>query len=121
MENFFRDNDDILFHFKNMNMDELIRLREDGFVDKDKFAYAPSSVEDTKDSYERVLDIMGGLAAEYLAPYAAEVDAVECQFENGVVTYPASINRAVKMFAKADLMGLVLPRRCCGCRGIVPC
>ncbi|OGV64834.1 MAG: acyl-CoA dehydrogenase [Lentisphaerae bacterium RIFOXYA12_FULL_48_11] len=111
MENFFRDNDDILFHFKNMNMDELIRLREDGFVDKDKFAYAPSSVEDTKDSYERVLDIMGGLAAEYLAPYAAEVDAVECQFENGVVTYPASINRAVKMFAKADLMGLVLPRK----------
>ena len=111
MDNFFRDNDDILFHFKHLDLDELIKLREDDFEEKDKFKYAPSSVEDARDSYERVLDIIGGLSAEYLAPFAAEVDKEECQYDNGVVTYPKSIVKAMEMFAKADLMGFVLPRR----------
>ncbi len=111
MDNFYKDNEDILFHFQHMDLDELIKLKEDNFKDKDKSAFAPGSVEDTRDNYDRVLDIVGGLAAEYLAPFAAEADATECQFDNGVVTYPESINKAREMFAKADLMGFVLPRR----------
>ncbi len=111
MENFYKDNDDIQFQFKHLDWSELVRLREDDFAEKDKFADAPANVEDAVDNYDRVIDIIGGLAAEYLAPYAAEVDETECQFNNGVVTYPKTITKAMEMFAKADLMGFVLPRK----------
>jgi len=111
MENFFKDNEDIIFQFDHLDWDELIRVHEDDFAEKEEYAYAPSSVEDAKDNYRRVLEVIGEICAEYIAPYAAEVDETGAKWNNGEVTLPEPVVKAREMFAKADLYGFVLPRK----------
>ena len=50
MENFFTDNEDILFQFDHFDWDELITVKEDNFCEKDQFAHAPENVEDAKEN-----------------------------------------------------------------------
>ena len=111
MENFFKDNEDIQFHIKHLDFDWLVKLREDNFAEKDKFPYAPKDSADAVENYRLVLDIIGSICAEHIAPHAAAVDTEGCKFENGTVTYPAAVTNAMKMLAKADLMGFCLPRK----------
>lgn len=47
--NFYRDNPDILFNLKNMDLKEIIELKEDGFSDKDVYLDAPSNTEEALD------------------------------------------------------------------------
>ncbi|EKD28296.1 MAG: hypothetical protein ACD_79C00350G0002 [uncultured bacterium] len=111
MENFFKDNDDILFHIKNLDLNKIIELKEPGFEEKDKFAYAPKDVEDMRDSYEKVLDMLGELSGDFIAPRAHEVDEEGAHFENGEVRYAKGTQEALEMLAKADVLGFTLPRR----------
>ena len=46
MENFFKDNEDIKFLFEHLDLEELIKVREDDFCEKDEFSHAPSNTED---------------------------------------------------------------------------
>ena len=59
MENFLLDNEDILFHLENMDLNKIIELREDNFKDAKKYPYAPVDHEDAKDSYKKVLNVVG--------------------------------------------------------------
>jgi hypothetical protein len=111
VENFFKDNEDIQFQFEHFDWDWLVELREDHFKEKEAFAYAPQDVNDAVDNYKKVLDIIGQICAEQLAPYAAEIDEQGVKFENGQVFYPEAVTRVMNMFAKADLMGFCLPRQ----------
>lgn len=123
MENFFKDNDDILFHMKHLDLDRTIDLREDGFKDKDKFDYAPKDHADAKDSYEKILDVVGELSGDFIAPRAKEVDEEGAHLENGEVRYAKGTQEALDMLAKADLLGFTLPRRFGGlnCPAIIYC
>ena len=40
MPNFYKDNDDIQFHMKHIDLDWVIELKEENFADKGKFDYA---------------------------------------------------------------------------------
>jgi 3-(methylthio)propanoyl-CoA dehydrogenase len=111
VENFFRDNEDIQFYLKHLDLDRIIELWEADFRERDLYPYAPKDVADAKESYEKILEIIGEIAAEHLAPYAAEVDREGVAFKDGVVTYPKPISDAMKLLAKADLMGFRLPRK----------
>ena len=55
MPNFYTDNDDIQFHFKHLDLDRIIDMREDDFGEKDVFDYAPKNVNDARDSYDRIM------------------------------------------------------------------
>jgi hypothetical protein len=111
MPNFYRDNDDIQFHMKNMDLARIITLKENNFEDKGKYDYAPVNVNDARDSYDRILDITGDLAGNYIAPRAAGVDEEGAHFENGEVRYPKGIEESLDMLKKAELMGFTLPRK----------
>jgi alkylation response protein AidB-like acyl-CoA dehydrogenase len=111
MPNFYKDNDDIQFQFKHLDLDRVIDLVEEGFKDKGVYDYAPSNRADARDSYDRVLDIVGSLCGDYIAPRAPEVDKESAHFENGEVTYAKGTAEAMDMLKKADLMGFTLPRR----------
>ena len=63
MANFFDDNDDILFQFQNLDLDEIIKFRENDFKEKDESLYAPENIEDAKDNYMKVLSVAGQIAA----------------------------------------------------------
>ena len=64
MPNFFEDNDDLLFHFKHLDLDKIIEFRENNFAEADKYGYAPTDIKDAKDSYERILKITGQIAGD---------------------------------------------------------
>ncbi|MDR0289726.1 MAG: acyl-CoA dehydrogenase family protein, partial [Treponema sp.] len=67
--------------------------------------------DDAKDSYRRVLSIIGEIAAEYMAPFAPAVDESGPTLANNQVTFHPATRKALDMLAKADMMGFVIPRR----------
>jgi hypothetical protein len=111
MSNFFLDNDDILFHLERMDLSRVIDLVEDGFADKGRYPDASRNHEDALDSYRRVLEVVGALCGDYIAPRAASVDDEGAHFENGEVRYAKGTEEALDMLKKSDLMGFTLPRR----------
>ena len=112
MANYFRDNEDIQFLLRAIPYDDVIQTWEDGFKQADEFDYAPASVEDALDSYERVLGVLGQLAGDFVAPRAEDVDLEGPTLdEDGQVHYARGMAEAIKRLGKADLMGVTLPRR----------
>ncbi len=110
MENYFLDNEDILFHLEHMDLDRIITLREDNFKEAQQFPFAPENVADAKDSYSKVLQVIGEICGENLAPKAAEIDEEGVALENGEVRYAKGTKEVLDLFAKADLMGFSIPR-----------
>jgi len=111
MENFLTDNEDILFHLDHLDLDRIIHFKEDNFEQAKQFAYAPRDAEDAKDSYRRVLSIVGEIAGDYMAPNAPAVDEAGPTLANNQVTMHPATQKALDMFAKADMMGFVIPRK----------
>ena len=111
MPNFYKENDDIQFHFKNLDLDWIIDLKENNFADKNKFNYAPKSKADAMDSYDRILNIVGDISGNIVEPLAAETDEEGAHYEKGNVTYAKGTQIALEALTKADLMGFTLPRK----------
>ncbi len=107
MANFYRDNQDILFHIKNMDLKRVIELKEDHFADKE----AIGSVEEALDFYDGVLEIVGDIAGNTIAPKAAEVDAEGAHFKDGEVTYAKATYEELRVCKEAQLFGFTLPRK----------
>ncbi len=93
-----------------MDLARVISLKEDDFVDKDQFPYAPQDMQDALDNYQRVLEIAGDIAGEYIAPRARDVDRQGARLENGEVYYARGTRQALDRLARADLMGFTIPR-----------
>ncbi|HQI27879.1 MAG TPA: hypothetical protein PLT20_07315, partial [Sedimentisphaerales bacterium] len=74
MGNFYRDNDDIRFLFKHIDLAPLADAFEEGYRFAKEFDYAPSSAEEAIRNYEMVLDSLGELCADFIAPRAEAVD-----------------------------------------------
>ncbi|MBN2705069.1 MAG: acyl-CoA dehydrogenase family protein [Deltaproteobacteria bacterium] len=111
MANFYRDNDDILFHLRSLDLSRVIDLKEDSFSERDDFPYAPKNQTDARENYDRVLEIVGEIAGDFADPRAREVDEEGARFIDGEVIYPKGIREAVARINQADLAGFTSPRR----------
>ena len=111
--NFYTDNPDIAFHLDHLDLGPLVRMRERDFAEAGRHDYAPSDAADAMDNYRRVLDLVGEIAGETIAPLAEEVDKQGSALvpEEGRVRYAAGIRKALDALGQADLMGFTLPRR----------
>ncbi len=111
MGNFFTDNPELKFHLHHPLMKRIVELKERNFSEKDKYDYAPHDFEDAMDSYEKVLEIVGEICAETVAPNAESVDHEGPQLVNGRVKYASGTQVNLDALNKAGLMGMSLPRR----------
>ncbi|ASB50240.1 acyl-CoA dehydrogenase family protein [Alkalitalea saponilacus] len=111
MANFFTDNTDLLFHLQHPLMKKIVALKERDFQDKDKFDYAPMDFEDAMDSYEKVLEIVGEICGDIVAPNAEGVDAEGPKIVNNEVIYAKGTQENLDALVKAGLMGITLPRK----------
>ncbi len=111
MANFFTDNQDILDYLDNADLRTLAMLQERNYAEADHYDYAPVDYEDAMDNYRRVLEMVGELAAEFIAPRAEAVDREGAHYQDGVVTYAQGTREALDQLSMADLMGFTLPRR----------
>lgn len=108
-ENFYTDNEDLQFHLQHVvDLKSIAELKED--LTDPECQY--DSIEEVVETYLDLLeDPVGVLAAQRIAPRAAEVDEEGCHFEAGVVTLPEGARLNLKDLVEADLMAMTLPAR----------
>jgi len=112
MANFYRDNDDIQFLFKYIDLRKLAEICEENFKFASEFDYAPANADEAVQNYHLVLDCLGQLAAEFIAPRAEEVDRQgNILNKDGSVIRPKSIQESLEKLAQAEVMGFTLPYR----------
>lgn len=114
MANFYIDNEDIKFQLSHPLMKKIVALKERNFVDKDKFDYAPQDYEDAADSYDKVLEIVGDICGNIIAPNAESVDHEGPQVINDRVKYARGTQENLDALTKAGLIGMSLPREYAG-------
>ncbi len=111
MANFFTDNPELKFHLTHPLMKKIVALKERNFADKDKFDYAPLDFEDAMDSYEKVLEIVGEISSDIIAPNAESVDDEGPLLKDHHVEYARGTGENLDALVKAGLMGITLPRK----------
>ena len=111
MANFFLDNKDLQFHMNHPLMKKIVELKEKGYADKDAYDYAPVDFEDAQDSYRRVMEIVGEVCGDVIAPNAEGVDHDGPKVVNDHVEYAPGTARNIEALRQAGLFGLTLPRK----------
>lgn len=111
MANYYTDNKDLKFHLSHPLMEKIVALKERNFTEKDAFDFAPMDFEDAMDSFDKVLEVVGEICGEIIAPNAEGVDAQGPEVINGHVKYADGTQRNLDALVKAGLMGMSLPRK----------
>ena len=92
-------------------MKRIVELKEKGYADKDLYDYAPTDFEDAQDSYRRVMEIIGEVCGDVIAPNAEGVDHDGPKVVDDHVVYAPGTARNIEALNKAGLFGLTLPRK----------
>ncbi|GET31900.1 acyl-CoA dehydrogenase [Prolixibacter bellariivorans] len=111
MANYYNDNKDLKFHLTHPLMQKIVGLKERNFTDKESFDYAPLDFEDAMDSYDRVLEVVGEISGDIIAPNAEGVDQEGPEVVNEHVNYASGTVENIKALVDAGLMGITLPRK----------
>ena len=111
MSNFFKDTPDFKFHLKHPLVQKIVQLKEHNFKDANAFDYAPLNHDDAIDDYERVLDIVGDIAANTIATNAEGVDIEGPSLKNNEVIYAKGTYENYETLYKAGLLGMTFPRK----------
>ena len=106
MPNFFTDNPDILFQFENLNIEDIVELTENYYEESKKYNYAPTNFADAMENYKKILEIVGDIAGNFVAPRAAGVDEEGSRVENGKVIYAKGTQENLKQLIDAELMSV---------------
>jgi len=109
--NFYNDNPALKFQLSHPLMQKLVTLKERNFADKDKYDYASRDFEDAIDNYEKILEIIGEICGEVIAPNAEEVDHTGPQVVNNRVVYAPGTQQNHEVLTQASLYGIGLPRQ----------
>ena len=112
MANFYSDNDDIRFLFRHYDLARLAGVMEGDFSAAADYDWAPSGPAEALENYEQVLDVVGQVSADYIAPRAEQVDLDGNTLnEDGTVAYAPGMQANLKELAEAQVMGFTLPHR----------
>lgn len=111
MANFYLDTPELRHHLNHPLMKRIVELKERNYRDKDEYDYAPVDFEDAQDSYDKVLEIVGEICGDIIAPNAEDVDHEGPTVANGRVTYANGTKQNLDAVTKAGLMGVAMPRR----------
>lgn len=111
MANFYTDNEDLKFHLNHPLMKKIVELKEMGYRDKDTYEYAPQNFEDAMDSYEKVMEIIGDICGNVIAPNAESVDKEGPKVVDNHVVYARGTQENHEVMKKAGLIGMSLPRK----------
>jgi hypothetical protein len=110
MANYYTDNKSLKFHLEHPLMEKIVSLKEHNFADSTKFDYAPFDFEDAMDSYNKVLEVIGEICGETIAPNAESIDSEGPKVINGHVKYASGTQVNLDALNKAGLLGITLPR-----------
>ena len=110
MSNFFTDNRDLVFTLSNLDLEEVVKLRENNYKQAKDFDHAPENLKDAVDSYKRVLEVVGDVSGERIEPRARTIDEEGPHFATNKVTYHPLTVKNLEDLRRADVNGVMLPR-----------
>lgn len=108
-DNFFLDNQDLQFRFNQLDLREIVEIKERGYRYHLQYPSAPRSYDDAMENYRLMLEILGEICAGQIAPRAAEADAKGVTFEKGDAQYAAATQAGLQALKQAELSGAMLP------------
>lgn len=111
MANFYTDNPDLRHHLNHPLMRRIVELRERNYTEAEKFDYAPLDFDDAMDNYDRVLQVVGEICGDTIAPNAEAVDHQGASCSDGRAHYADATVTNLDVCRKAGLMGMSMPRR----------
>jgi len=111
MANYYIDNKDLKFHLTHPLMEKIVRLKERNFEEKKSYDFAPMDYEDAIDSFDKVLEVVGEICGDIIAPNAESIDAEGPLVIDGHVKYARGTEENIKALNNAGLMGMSLPRK----------
>ena len=112
MSNFYKDNSDIQFLFKYMDLELLAKLCEEDFRFAGQFDSAPADAKEAIANYDLVLNALGQLGGDFIAPRAEGVDRQGNTLNpDGSVTRAKGIAEDIEKLGQAEVMGFTLPHR----------
>jgi 3-(methylthio)propanoyl-CoA dehydrogenase len=106
-QNYYLDNEDLRFQMeRRVDWKSILEARGELGGPGCSYESAQEAVETFRDM---LVDPIGSLAAQRIAPRAAEIDSQGCRLENGKVILPRAMEQNLKDLTDADLMGMTLP------------
>ncbi len=111
IDNFYLDNPDLQFRLEQLDLREVLELKEKGYAEAGRYPTAPRNYADAKDNYRMILEVLGEICATRVAPRAAEADEEGVHFANGQVDYAKATRDAIDALRQAGLFGSMLPRK----------
>ena len=107
--NYYSDNETLKPHLFHPLMEKIVKLKENNFGYAKEVPIAPIDFEDAIDSYDKVLEIIGEICGDIIAPNAESVDHEGACVENGRVVYAKGTQENIKALTNAKLFGMSLP------------
>ncbi len=111
MANYYNDNENLNFHLNHPLMKKCVDLKEDNYKDAAHFDFAPLDFEDTMDTYNKTLEIVGEICGDIIGPNAESVDQEGPQLKDNEVIYAKGTSQNYKSLVDAGLIGMSLPRK----------
>lgn len=112
MANFYKDNEDIRFILKHMDLATLADQVEEGFRFADEFDHAPANAEEAIENYMMVLDTVGSISGDFIDPRSESIDRQGNTLnDDGTVSYADGIAESLEALSRAEVMGFTLPHR----------
>lgn len=111
MANYYTENPSLKYHLHHPLMEKIVALKEDNYGQKEQFDYAPLDFEDAMDSYDKVLEVIGEICGEIIAPNAESIDTEGPEVIDGHVKYARGTQENLDALIQAGLMGITLPRK----------
>ena len=108
-DNFFLDNPDLQFRLNQLDLREIVAIKERGYTYHPRYPAAPRNYADALDNYRLVLEVLGEICATRIAPRAAEADEQGARFHDGQVEYADATQAALEALRQSELNGGMLP------------
>ena len=109
--NYYNDNKALRHYLKHPLLQRIVAMKERDYAESAEYNYAPSCFAEACKGYEEVLNLVGELCAEVVAPNAARVEKEGPSLVDGRVKYAHATEENMTLFRQAGLMGISLPRK----------
>lgn len=109
--NFYTDNDNLSFYLHHPDMEQVVAAKEKNFEQAGNHPEAPSSTEEALSQYDMVMNLLGEIAGQVIAPNAEEVDHVGPSLVDGHVEYAPGTRKNLDALIQSGLYGMTLDRQ----------
>ena len=97
--NYYTDNKKVLKHYlTHPLMKRIVAMQERDYTQAEKYKYAPVDYDEAIEGYEQVLELVGGLCAEIIAPNAMEIEKDGPTLKDGRVQYAPATEKNLDVF-----------------------